>query len=569
MLKAGYRAIKQVRRSLPVVTGSTCCTTAHGGGDIGSIDFLDRMYAHGAKRYFDAIGFHVYAGGTIGTVGPDIRRTMEGMRAVRNANGDRRPFWITETGFSSHGRSPWSSAVFSPRSQALSEAIAYRTLASMRDVRAIYFYILRDRPLVPGAPATGLEPSMGFFRANFRPKPAVRSLLGALGRLARPAAARNQSTLLISRTPSGSVPNGDSTGAVISNDKRYARAIAFESDASDLVTGDTNGVKDVFAVKRSGSIGNLGAPWSRGSTILISRTVSGAPADGPSSSPSIDGSFHTKPTCVGFLSAATNLVSGDTNGQVDAFVKKLSGGAPKRISLPGGHQSAQPTTAVAVAGNCKLIAFVTGGRLYVSNGSGRPRRVSAPGTAADPSFSTGLRNDLVFGARGGVYLAKDGTGRPELVGKGGRNPAYNDIKRRTVAYEKLVGGHWQIAYHDIGKGERIVSANHGRRGDGDSRNPVIGNSGYYVTFESDATNLATTAGGSARDHNGKPDIYLYTDNRKITLVESSVVKGEPAPGGGKSPGMSFYANYIVFDSPGSIRTGTGPRSIFMRYLGGL
>jgi hypothetical protein len=52
-------------------------------------------------------------------------------------------------------------------------------------------------------------------------------------------------------------------------------------------------------------------------------------------------------------------------------------------------------------------------------------------------------------------------------------------------------------------------------------------------------------------------------------VQSSIVKGDPAPAGGKDPGMSFYANYIVFDSPGSIRKGSGPRSVFMRYLGGI
>jgi TolB protein len=381
--------------------------------------------------------------------------------------------------------------------------------------------------------------------------------------------ARSQSTLLISRTSSGGVPNGDSTNAVISNDKRFARVIAFESSASNLVSGDTNGMTDVFAVKRAGSIANTGAPWTRGNTILISRTSSGASADGPSFSPSVDGSFHTSPTCVGFLSAATNIVPGDTNGQVDAFVAKLSGGAPKRISVPGGNQSAMATTAVTVSGNCKLIAFVTGGKLYVSRGSGRPRQVAARGIAADPSFSTGLRNDLVFGARGGVYLAKDGTGRPKLVGSGGRNPAYNDIKRQTVAYEKRVGGHWQIAYHDLGKRERIISSKHGRRGNGDSRNPVIGNSGFYVTFESDASNLATDAGGGAADRNRRPDVYLYTDTRKITLVQSSARKAVPARGGGERPGMSFYANYIVFDSPGNIRKGTGPRSIFMRYLGGI
>src|SRR5438874_9127195 len=68
------------------------------------------------------------------------------------------------------------------------------------------------------------------------------------------AANRQQSTQLISRAmgPSGQqagggLPNGSSTKPVISNDKRYARLIAFESEASNLVPGDINGVKDVFA----------------------------------------------------------------------------------------------------------------------------------------------------------------------------------------------------------------------------------------------------------------------------------------------------------------------------------
>jgi hypothetical protein len=379
------------------------------------------------------------------------------------------------------------------------------------------------------------------------------------------SAGRNQTTTLISRAKGGGTPNGPSTNPVISNDKRYARAIAFESEASDLVSSDTNGLKDVFVVLRGNRANNKGTSWSPGTNILISSTSSGAPADGPSFSPSIDGSFHTKPSCVGFLSAATNIVSGDTNGQVDAFVKKIRGGAPRRVSKPGGRQSTQPTTAVAVSGNCKVVAFVTGGQLYVSKSGRRARRVRHRGTAADPSFSTGLRNDLVFGARGGVYLAKNGTGRARLVGRGGRNPAYNDIKRHTVAYEKRRGGHWQIAYHDLGKRERIISKGRRRVGNRDSRNPVIGNSGYYVTFETDASNLQTSAAGSHSDHNGKPDVYLYTDTRKITLVQSVNASRNVLRGGGRNPGMSFYANYIVFDSGSS----PAARQVYMRYLGGI
>src|SRR5947199_84248 len=108
-------------------------------------------------------------------------------------------------------------------------------------------------------------------------------------------------------------------------------------------------------------------PWSIGGTSLISRTGGHGPANGPSFSASIDGAFHSSPTCVGFLSAASNIAAGDTNGQVDAFVARISGnGRPRRVSLPGGRQTSNPTTAVAVSGNCKSIAFVTGGKMYVT-----------------------------------------------------------------------------------------------------------------------------------------------------------------------------------------------------------
>jgi hypothetical protein len=373
-------------------------------------------------------------------------------------------------------------------------------------------------------------------------------------------------TFLLSRALGGGVPNGPSTHPVLSNDKRYVRAVAFQSEASDLVRGDTNGVSDVFVVRRTGHIDNEGVPWSIGGTSLISRTGGKGPANGPSFSPSIDGAFHSAPTCVGFLSAASNLVSGDSNGQVDAFVAKISGGSrPRRVSLPGGRQSAYPTTAVAVSGDCSSIAFVNNGRMYVSKRGKRAQAVGGPGNAADPSYSTGLRNDLVFGATGGVYLAKDSR-RPHLVGRGGRNPAYNDIKRQVVAYEKSIRGHSQIAYHDIGKRERVISSGHGM-GDGDSYNPVIGNSGYYVTFQTAASNLSTNQ-GSFGDRNGAIDAYLYTDTRKITLAASLTPEGRLLPAGGENPSMSFYSNYIVFDTPSNLDRGTGQRQVFMRYVGG-
>src|SRR5215208_6372563 len=180
--------------------------------------------------------------------------------------------------------------------------------------------------------------------------PALLGLLVALA-IAAPAQAQDQTTTLISRAADGGTPNGPSINAVISGDRRYARVIAFESDATDLVRGDTNGQRNVFAVKRRGSINNKGTPWSGGDAILVSRGR-GGPADGASFGASVSGDFRHAGSCVAFLSGATNLVAGDTNGKVDAFLATAPGRTPRRVSEPRGRQMTEDATSVAVSGDC-------------------------------------------------------------------------------------------------------------------------------------------------------------------------------------------------------------------------
>src|SRR5918911_2974566 len=371
-------------------------------------------------------------------------------------------------------------------------------------------------------------------------------------------ASRVQTTRLISRSTGGAPPTGGHTTLVSSAARRYARVIAFESEASNLVGGDTNGLKDVFATARGGSFDNTGTQWYPGKTLLLSRGRGGTPANGPSWGASVDGNFRTAPRCVAFLSAASNLVAGDTNGRVDAFLSRGPGDSLTRVSLPANRQSASSATAVAVSGDCSRTAFVVGGHLYTRVGS-TTHTVKTPAAPADPSFAQGETNDLVFGASGGVYLSRDGTGDARKLVDGAANPAYNALKRQVVAYEKRRGGAVQVAWRDIGGSEHVASSNSGGAfGDRDSRGPVVVNSGYYIGFESDATNLGAGPG---------PHAYLYTDVRKMTQVRSVGNSGDPLPGGGRHPGVSYYANYIVFSSPAPLGAPTGADQIFMRWLG--
>jgi Tol biopolymer transport system component len=96
------------------------------------------------------------------------------------------------------------------------------------------------------------------------------------------------------------------------------RKIAFESDATNLVAGDTNGQADIF-------VKNL----ATGAVTRVDTAADGTQANGQSFS----FVFSPNGRKIAFTSNASNLVAGDTNGQADIFVKDLVSGAVTRVSV--------------------------------------------------------------------------------------------------------------------------------------------------------------------------------------------------------------------------------------------
>jgi hypothetical protein len=83
--------------------------------------------------------------------------------------------------------------------------------------------------------------------------------------------------------------------------------VAFQSDASNLVGGDTNGFGDVFVRHRPS-----------GTTMRISLASGGMEGNGTSLRPSISADGDE----IAFHSLASNLVAGDSNGFADVFVRE-------------------------------------------------------------------------------------------------------------------------------------------------------------------------------------------------------------------------------------------------------
>lgn len=101
--------------------------------------------------------------------------------------------------------------------------------------------------------------------------------------------------------------NGPSTTPVLSDDGRF---VAFSSSASDLVENDTNGQPDIFV-----------RDLQTGKTTLVSVNKAGTNSGNQtSSSPVISADGHF----VAFSSLANDLVTTDTNGQSDVFVRPVN-----------------------------------------------------------------------------------------------------------------------------------------------------------------------------------------------------------------------------------------------------
>src|SRR5262245_8495499 len=166
---------------------------------------------------------------------------------------------------------------------------------------------------------------------------------GVLGFLLLPAArgGSGQTTLVrVSVDSSGAQADADCLSCSISDNGRY---VAFDSVATNLVPGDTNGAADVFL-----------HDVKTGLTTRISVDSSGAQGNGDSTSPAISGNGRF----VVFLSLASNLVPGDTNAARDVFVHEVRTGVTTRVSVDSADAQANDDSfSPSISGNGRIVAF--------------------------------------------------------------------------------------------------------------------------------------------------------------------------------------------------------------------
>ena len=130
----------------------------------------------------------------------------------------------------------------------------------------------------------------------------------------------------------------------ISADGRF---VGFSSADDRLVTGDANGVEDVFLHDRDS-----------GDTVRVSVRGDGTEADGPSGAPAVSGDGNV----VAFHSYATNLVDDDANSAADVFVHDRTGtGSSTEVDMGASGEQGRPPYGV----DFDASGIDTGGRPIV------------------------------------------------------------------------------------------------------------------------------------------------------------------------------------------------------------
>jgi len=147
-------------------------------------------------------------------------------------------------------------------------------------------------------------------------------------------------TTRVSVASDGSQANGFSGGQALFADGRF---VAFASDASNLVPGDTNAAFDVFVHDRE-----------TGQTRRVSVASDGSQANGHSSYVSISADGR----CVAFWSLATNLVPGDSNATSDVFVHDRVTGQTSLVSVTtDGSQANEDSGNPSLSADGRFVAF--------------------------------------------------------------------------------------------------------------------------------------------------------------------------------------------------------------------
>jgi Tol biopolymer transport system component len=298
--------------------------------------------------------------------------------------------------------------------------------------------------------------------------------------------------------------------------------VAFQSDASNLVARDTNGVSDVFVRDRLTEV-----------TQRVSVGPGGQQANRRSISPEI--SYNGR--YVVFESRASNLVARDTNGVSDIFVRDRIAGVTRRVSVgPGGRQGNGGVFTKAISGNGRFVAFGSDATNLVPGDANRTtdvfvrdmlakvtRRVSVGRGGREPNGGS-VFPELSWDGRYVAFVSD----ASNLVRRDTND--VNDVFVRDMATRKI---------------RRVSLGTGGRQANSDSFGASISANGRFVAFMSEAPNLVRG------DTNRAFDAFVRDRSTGVTRRVSVGPGGRQGNSFSEFPELSANGRLVAFNSEAS------------------
>jgi hypothetical protein len=341
---------------------------------------------------------------------------------------------------------------------------------------------------------------------------------------------------------SGGEADGDSTVPEISADGSH---VTFASSASNLVAGDSNGAKDIFLATTANPPA-LARVNLNGTTQADTGTTSDLPH------------LDSAGTRVTFQSDSAQLVSGDTNGHTDTFLRDTATGVTTRTSRSSTGQASGSSTVPAISGNGLVAAFTSDATNIASDDT----------SAAFDIFVNELATNTVTA----VNRAYPEANEPSFgvsASSDGRYVAFASYASNLVAGD--TNATIDVFRKDLTTGtiERVSVAADGSQNTRSALEPSISADGRFVSFTGDRLVAGDTnqANGSSASDVYVRDMVAHTTT--MVSVSSDEVEGQASSLGssisadGQTIAFRSHANNLVAGDTND--TDTQP-DIFVRHI---